>query len=333
MRGLFSFCLLFLIGPHSLSGQPAFKEEDVSFRNQQIQLAGVVLKPQKPVNPATAVVIIQGSGNSDRTNSWAYSFAKDLAEKGIYVLLPDKRGCGKSGGDWKKAGMKELATDAIAGLDFLLKRKEFLIKRIGLAGLSQGGMIAPLAASLSSKIDFIVDIVGSAATLEETSIHEMVNTCRQNGLAGPQLQQVLALHAAMKNFVIQNDWNTYQRILDSLRESPLAEFAKGFPATKDAWLWQWIRLNFNYDPAFYWKQVKKPVLVIYGEKDEQDNTPVWRSCYILESVFQSQNHKDYIIKVFENTGHALYETDKTVVRKDILDFFSGWILKTVTNTD
>ena len=38
------------------------------------------------------VVVIQGSGYSNRNNTWYLTLVKHLQDNGIAVLLPDKRG-------------------------------------------------------------------------------------------------------------------------------------------------------------------------------------------------------------------------------------------------
>lgn len=96
-------------------------ETEVFYQNKSIKLSGVVLKSKmQDKQKSIGVVVIQGSGNSDRTNAWSYEFAAYLAESGFTVLLIDKRGCGKSEGSWKTASMSDLALDAIAGVEFLL---------------------------------------------------------------------------------------------------------------------------------------------------------------------------------------------------------------------
>ena len=61
--------------------------------------------------------------------------------------------------------MEDLANDALAGVEFLKGYDQIDPNRIGLFGLSQGGWIAPLAASKSSDVAFIVLYSGPVCTV------------------------------------------------------------------------------------------------------------------------------------------------------------------------
>jgi pimeloyl-ACP methyl ester carboxylesterase len=312
--------------------QKLFDEEEVFYHNKDIRLSGIVLKPAASAKTtATGVILIHGSGNSDRSNLWAYSFAEDLASKGFTVLLPDKRGCGKSGGNWKAAAMSDLAMDAVAAIDFLLDHKKYGIRKAGFMGLSQGGMIVPMAAHYSDKASFIIDISGSALTMEQTIIHEIINTCKKSGFTVGDVAQVLALHASMKKYMFGGNFDSYEKQRNEMSKGALSNFAKGFPAGKDAWIWQWGKKNLMYAPEIHWAKVTKPALIIYGENDESDNTPVFQSTYLLEKIFQHNNNAKYTIKIFPETGHALYMKDRATIRTDVFEQISSWIVSQTNN--
>jgi dienelactone hydrolase len=60
-----------------------------------------------------------------------------------------------------------LAADALAGVEALSRRPEIYRSKIGLVGISQGGWIAPLAASRSDAVKFVISISGPAVTVGE----------------------------------------------------------------------------------------------------------------------------------------------------------------------
>lgn len=120
-----------------------------------------------------AAVMIHGSGDSDRDNLWYMWIAHTLVESGTAVLLPDKRGCGKSGGDWKTASFEDFATDTRAGVEAIRGENGIDPNRVGLIGCSQGGWIAPLAASELPRLAFMVSLSGAAVTPNEQLKHEL----------------------------------------------------------------------------------------------------------------------------------------------------------------
>lgn len=293
-----------------------------AFFNDTLELYGEVFIPALPAGQGVGVAIIQGSGPSGTDNSWARSFAELLAEHGIYALLPDKRGVGKSRGDWKKASFEDLAGDAAASVRFL--KNKYGLKKVGVMGLSQGGAIVPIAASQEEAVAFAIDVVGSAVPFEELIIHEVANTSLQEGLSPEQVKEVLELHVLMKQYIKTGDWAPLEARYQQLEASGWADYARTFPREKDSWVWDWIRLNFDADPLPYWAKVEQPVFVAYGARDEQDNVPVWRSVYLLQSIFAERQKKDYEIHVYD-TGHAMYQSDQAALHKGFASDLIRWI--------
>jgi dipeptidyl aminopeptidase/acylaminoacyl peptidase len=91
---------------------------EVQFKNGDLDLAGMLFIPEGD-GPFPAAVIIHGSGTSRRTNKWYLSVAQHLREKGIAVLLPDKRGSDKSERTWVGADFEDLAGDTAAAVNYV----------------------------------------------------------------------------------------------------------------------------------------------------------------------------------------------------------------------
>lgn len=307
---------------HSAFAQ-TFSVTETSFKNDSLTLFADIYTPKK-TDKKVGIALIQGSGNSDRTNLWSKAYAEILAENGYYVLLPDKRGSGKSEGSWKNASFLDLSTDAIESVHHLrnLKTLDF----VGVMGLSQGGFIAPIAASKDTTIKFVIDIVGAAVTLEEQIIHEVTNTAIEEGLKPNEIKEVLDLHVLMKQYAIDRKWTPLENMFAKLDSSSWSDFANTFPQNKDIWVWNWIKLNIDFNPMDYWKQVNQPVFVAYGSKDQNDNMPVYESVYRLQKGFKSMEKENYEINIYE-TGHAMYEDDKAEIRKEFIEDLLNWLKK------
>lgn len=309
--------------------EPDFVEEEVAWRAPDgVTLAGVLLLPRSE-GPFPGALIIHGSGESDRTHRWARDHAEALARAGIVVLIPDKRGSGASGGDWRTASFETLAGDAAAGLELLAARPEVDDDAVGLVGLSQGGHIAPLAAGLSDDVAFVVDVSGGAVTMLEQIRHEMRNTARQAGLPPEGVDAVMEIQTLAERFVETGAWGPYAAALERAEATPIAPIAEGFPQTPDSPVWTWARLNGAYDPIPHWKAVDVPVLVVYGEEDEKDNVPVAESVRRLEAAFAETGHDDVTIVVYEGTGHGIRDPEgdphSPRLRDDFVELLTGWI--------
>lgn len=298
-----------------------FSISETSFESDSLTLFADIYTPKK-TNKKVGIALIQGSGNSDRTNLWSKAFAEILAENGYYVLLPDKRGCGKSDGNWKNASFMDLSTDVVASVHHLKTVKN--LDAVGVMGLSQGGFIAPIAASTDTTIEFVIDVVGATVTLEKQIIHEVTNTAIKEGLSPNEIREVLDLHVLMKQFAFNGDWTPLERRFAELASSSWSDFAKTFPQKKDIWVWDWIRLNINFNPMDYWTKINQPVFVAYGSKDQMDNMPVYESVYRLQTGFKSSGKENYKINIYE-TGHAMYEDDKAEIRSEFIEDLLSWL--------
>ena len=146
---------------------------EVSFQNptQGIKLGGMLFVPEGE-GPFPAAVIIHGSGTSRRGSGWYETLTQYLQESGIVVLIPDKRGSEKSEGDWHTSSFEDLATDTLAAISFLKDQEEVALSRIGVIGMSQGGHIAPIVASESSDVAFLVNVVGGSVAMHEVVLYE-----------------------------------------------------------------------------------------------------------------------------------------------------------------
>lgn len=295
--------------------------EETSFNNNSVTLFADIYIP-KVVNKKVGIALIQGSGNSDRTNLWSKAFAEILAENGYYVLLPDKRGCGKSEGSWKNSSFYDLSKDAITSVHHL--KNIMKLDAVGVMGLSQGGFIAPIAASRDTTIKFVIDIVGAAVTLEEQIIHEVSNSAMKEGLKPNEIREVLDLHVLMKQYALNKNWTPLENRFAELDSSSWSEFANTFPRNKNIWVWDWIKLNIDFNPMKYWTKVKQDVFIAYGSKDQNDNMPVYESVYRLQKGFKSIEKENYQINIYE-TGHAMYEDDKAGLRKEFIKDLLNWL--------
>jgi alpha-beta hydrolase superfamily lysophospholipase len=148
---VFAFILLLQIRCTAFKSQ----EKEITFESQGTQFSGTLCIPKKP---QAAVVFVHGSGAQTRNILLARRFVKN----GIAAFVYDKRGIGKSGGNYQdnfdsltKSNIELLAKDASSAVEAIIKHKEIRDVPIGMVGIRQAGWIIPLAAQNNSKVAFI----------------------------------------------------------------------------------------------------------------------------------------------------------------------------------
>jgi len=264
---------------------------EVSFRNeaQDLDLAGMLFIPDGE-GPFPAVVIIQGSQGSYRDNNWYNTISNYMQKNGVAVLLPDKRGCEKSQGDWYTSSLEDLATDTLAAIDFMKSQEIVGISQLGIIGMSQGGIIAPLVASQSSDLDFVINMVGPSVTMYEQLLHEENFTLQEMGV----LPGISNLISYASTFVLYN-----------------------FTA-KD-----WYDTVGNFNPLPYWQKVSIPVLVLHGSEDH--NTPSAES----KARFEALGKDNIMVNMYEGSGHAIQDPPGAgdhYIREDALSDMLNFII-------
>jgi alpha-beta hydrolase superfamily lysophospholipase len=282
-----------------VAAQPlSFRQEEVSFSNGNVTLSGTLLLPLTKA-PYPAVVFLHGAGAEGRFGS--RFLAEHFTHRGIAALIYDKRGVGKSTGDWKQSTFDDLAGDAIAGIGFLQRRKEINGRRIGIYGHSQGGMIAPLIASRSNDIAFVISGAGSAVPLHEAEVNSITNQVRAKGISGNELAEAIVFIRLLVDVLRTGQgWEQFDAATEKART------AKWYPMLqvppKDSWFWAYYKRIADYNAADYWEQVKVPVLVIYGERDLY--VPIAKSISNIDRALNKAGNNDYTMIMLPRASHA-----------------------------
>jgi hypothetical protein len=167
-----------------------YRTEDVTCWSGSVTLAGTLRLPRRPSQKHAALVFVHGSGPGPRqgVNFWADRFAR----MGIASLAFDKRGSGASTGNWRAADFSDLADDVHACVEVLKARSEIDATQIGLFGQSQGGWVAPLAASRSSAIAWLVLISGTPVTPARQTWWEAESRLRRCGVSENDIERARA---------------------------------------------------------------------------------------------------------------------------------------------
>jgi dienelactone hydrolase len=138
-------------------------ERVVDFRNQGQKVVGTLTVPDGGNPPYPVVLFFTGfTGIRDEvpitgTDEGIFSrTARRLAEHGIASLRFDFRGFGDSEGQRESLTLTGEINDASAAIDYLATLPEIDLQRLGLIGLSLGGLVAAETAARDPRVQSVV---------------------------------------------------------------------------------------------------------------------------------------------------------------------------------
>ena len=117
-------------------------ETPVTFRSAGAQIVGMLHRPARR-GRRPAVVMLHGfTGNSIEAHRLFVEAARHLSGQGFVVLRFDFRGAGNSAGSFADLTISSQIADARAALRWLGRQPGVDARRVGLLGLSMGGLVA-----------------------------------------------------------------------------------------------------------------------------------------------------------------------------------------------
>ena len=284
------------------------RQEEVTFKNGDVTLSGTLVMPVGQ-GPHPAIVFIHGSGpKTRRVDGW-------YAYHGIAYLSFDKRGAGKSTGDWREVGISELADDVLAAVRFLRQHQGIKRDQIGIQAVSEGGWIAPVVATRDPTIKLIVMNAGPAMDYVGELMNEVEEGVKARGLSGDDLTKALefkrkALQMIADGAGLSDDaWASLQAFIAPYRNEPWFSYVKEpterGPAQKKLYLMARLK------SSEFWRKVTIPVLALYGGKDL--NVPAAKNVAALTQELREAGNRDYTIKVFPDANHDGLEATSAVL--------------------
>jgi len=329
-----------------------YLEEEVGYENEKagIKLAGTLTLPRSG-QPFPAVILISGSGPQDR-NETVFGhrpflvLADYLTRWGIAVLRVDDRGVGSSTGNLFESTSQDLAEDVLAGVQYLKSREQINPKQIGLIGHSEGGIVAPIVASRSSDIAFIVLMAGMGVTGQETLYLQSDLLLKAAGAS----DEVLAVQQASLEqiFKILKDEKDSTIAKKKIREALTDTLSKLSKEEKDSLgvseaaieiqlkmlFSRWFDFFLMYDPKPTLMKVKCPVLAINGELDLQ--VPPKENLSAIAEALKAGGNTNYTIRELPKHNHLFqraqtgaiseYAKIEETISPVALEVIAKWIL-------
>ncbi len=163
--------------------------------------------------PFPVVVLVHGSGAESAVDTYFMPYL--FAAHGIAVLSYDKRGTGGSTGRYSQ-NFHLLSDDTVAVVEWLRTRPEIDRDLIHLAGYSQGGWIAPLAASKTDAVSSLLINYGPMVPITEEDRWGYRYVLQKKGFGGDALAEADRINEVMGAIVDRGEdrWDELEDLLD-----------------------------------------------------------------------------------------------------------------------
>lgn len=233
-------------------------DESVTIPGLGFNLAGTITKPANATSPLPALILIGGSGPTDRDATVAGipifgHLARDLVAAGFIVVRYDKRGVGQSGGRAESVTIADYADDARAVLLWLEKRKDVDKNRIGLVGHSEGAAVATLVAGRErGKVAGIALLAGPSTNGATIVLEQQKHLLDQMKVDEAQRAEKVALQEKINAAVVSGrGWQDLPEAARQIADTP------------------WFYSYLTFDPEKAMRDTRAPVLIVQGELDTQ----------------------------------------------------------------
>lgn len=320
-----------------------YETEDVAYDNARaegVRLAGTLTLPESD-GPFPAVLFITGSGAQDRDESLMghkpfLVIADHLTRRGIATLRVDDRGFGESTGDLANATTEDFASDALAGVEYLLTRSEIRRDAVGLIGHSEGGIVAPIVANMSDDVAFAVLIAPTAIPGEDLLHLQTRLILEAQGVPAFMADRSESMNRDIYAAVRESDDS------EELRAAMEAVFAEMSAAERqlvdmDSVLGMvdspWFRFFLDYNPRASFVAMACPVLALFGELDLQ--VPPDPNLDELKAALEEGGNADATVREIPGVNHLFqhattgspgeYAQIEETIAPEVLDAISGWI--------
>lgn len=299
-------------------------------------LRGEVRLPHQP-GPHPAVVLVHGSGRAQISEVDYYYDSNTFLKKGFAVLAYDKRGAGRSEGDFATATYADFTEDILAGVRALRARSDIEANKIGLFAVSEGGWLAPEVTVRDGQIRFVIMKSGPPMIAHQALRWEIRNELIADGVTDKELlEKILDLRLRIWTYYHDaaeaNDPLTERRAqleaeletFDSPRAALSIKVAEFDQQKFQSWA-----ADIFYDPTPYLMKMNAPLLAIYGSLDK--NIPTESSVEILKGLRETTGNT-IDIEIYQDRDHYFFKWHNILTMGMPSDYFEkvgNWAAKQI----
>lgn len=301
------------------------QESEYPITRDGVTIAGSLTAP-KSGGICPLVICAHGTGKHDRNEGVLHVFdavAAEMAEHGVATYRFDKRGAGKTRGDYNSLAYSDFYRDFEAVFDHFHHDRSDRFSHIIALGHSEGTM---MAAELATKrpVDGIVLLAPFIESMEKILMDQANKgdeaVTRMHGIGG------MLTRLAVRLFGKPSDQQ--RKLIERLKSTKGDRFRYRFQTFQARHLRELLAL----DPEAIYRQVEVPALIIGGAKDAQCNPgDVGKIAEILGAHAEANLLPELSHLLRSDPGTGSFETYrdqlKRPVEPEVLRLISGWMAR------
>ena len=301
-------------------------EDIVAFDWNGLTLVGTLHLPDAD-RDHPVVVMIQGSGPSDRTSNGYFPAIQDaFLMSGIGTFAFDKPGCGESTGDWRDYALEARADQVVAAVNEVRRCSRVAVDQVGIWGQSQGGWLVQMLASRLDDLPFAIANSGPSINLPAQDLYGCEHSMRAEGYSETDIELALkfvtGVHDAARERL------SYEAVEARLLASARSQSWYGYFTidNEDEWRLTSRFVNEEYEPIEALRNIECPFLAVYGGRDVL--LPPWQSAQESGEALRRSRNPDTAIVVFPEGDHRIQHGPDQFV-SGYFDLIVGWTARHV----
>ncbi len=249
-----------------------------------------------------------------------------LTRNGIAVFRYDDRGVFESTGDIMNSTTYDFMTDAYTVIKFFESNPNIDNKMIGVAGHSEGGIIAMmLAAKYPKNVDFIISMAGPGVDSKTLLQKQIADISRASGIDEESIEILNGMQLELMNYAenakdlvelrkeITSLYEKYGKMFSEEKREEYGLNQSGINRAVMQFSYPWMKYFLSINPDDYLKKVKCPVLALNGTKDIQVDADI--NLLAIEKSLSDGKCKYYKVEKLEGLNHLFQLADKGTVEE------------------
>jgi pimeloyl-ACP methyl ester carboxylesterase len=267
----------------TIATDPSITESPVTLKTFSGSISGTLAMPKNGADKIPVVLIIAGSGPTDRdgnspklglTSNMYKMIANELGKNGYASLRYDKRLVGQSISSTKETELRfeDYVDDAVGLINMLNDDQRF--SKIIILGHSEGSLVGMMAAN-DQPVKAFISVEG----------------------AGDSADKIMTEQMKSKSQLVSDGFN---RMLDSLRRGKITDNIDPalYPYARPS-IQKYLMSWFRYNPTREIRKIKIPILIVQGTTDLQVT--------VADAEKLKKAKSDAILAIIPGMNHVLKE--------------------------